>query len=334
LTLPKPPWVGRGRNVVGRLDAGVPGEDEGEHRKGGDQPVSQASAAVAGPGLGGGLAVEDVSVSFGGLRALDGVSITVDRGEVVGLIGPNGAGKTTLFNVVCGFVRPASGRLAFDGRLLERHQSHDLVKLGIARTLQGVGLWQGLSVAENVMAGAQPLLRAGLLSAFLGLWRSGREEARLRQRALELLERLGIEEWAGHLPDALPYAVRKQTALARALMARPSLLLLDEPAGGLSEPDLVDLGSLLREFRADMGVLLVEHHMDFVMSVCDRLVVLDFGRVISSGSPKEVQADPAVTTAYLGENVEAVGPRQMGTGPRLTGIGDPGSPVEEDRARG
>jgi branched-chain amino acid transport system ATP-binding protein len=278
--------------------------------------------------------VEDVSVSFGGLRALDGVSITVDRGEVVGLIGPNGAGKTTLFNVVCGFVRPVSGRLAFDGRPLERHRSQDLVKLGIARTLQGIGLWKGLSVAENVMAGAQPLLRAGLLSAFLGLWRSSREEARLRQRAFELLERLGIEQWAGYLPDALPYAVRKQTALARALMARPSLLMLDEPAGGLSEPDLVDLGSLLRELRADMGVLLVEHHMDFVMSVCDRLVVLDFGRVISSGSPKSVQSDPAVTTAYLGENVEAAGPRQVGTRPGRAGIGEALSNVEEDRARG
>ncbi|MBO0894726.1 MAG: ATP-binding cassette domain-containing protein, partial [Acidimicrobiales bacterium] len=214
-----------------------------------------------------------MSVSFGGLRALDGVSVTVEPGEVVGLIGPNGAGKTTLFNVVCGFVRPMSGRLAFDGRPFGNHRPHDLAKLGIARTLQGVGLWRGLTVTENVMAGAQPLARAGLLSAFLGLWRSGREEARLRQKAFELLERLGIEQWSRHLPDTLPYAVRKQTALARALMAEPSLLLLDEPAGGLSEPELVDLRSLLRGLRADMGVLLVEHHMDFVMSVCDRLVV-------------------------------------------------------------
>jgi branched-chain amino acid transport system ATP-binding protein len=302
--------------------------------RGGDQPVSKTSAAAAGPGLGGGLAVEDVSVSFGGLRALDRVSITVDRGEVVGLIGPNGAGKTTLFNVVCGFVRPVAGRLAFDGRPLGRHRSHDLVKLGIARTLQGVGLWKGLSVLENVMAGAQPLLRSGLLSAFLGLWRSSREEARLRQKAFELLERMGIEEWAGHLPDALPYAVRKQTALARALMARPSLLLLDEPAGGLAEPDLVDLGSLLRELRADTGVLLVEHHMDFVMSVCDRLVVLDFGRVISSGSPTKVQSDPAVTTAYLGENVQPAGPREMGTRPGLAETLETDSSLDEGRARG
>jgi branched-chain amino acid transport system ATP-binding protein len=312
----------------------MPGEDEGEHRKGGNQPVSEASVAAPEQGLGRGLAVEDVSVSFGGLRALDGVSITVDRGEVVGLIGPNGAGKTTLFNVVCGFVRPVAGRLAFDGRPLGRHRSQDLVKLGIARTLQGVGLWKGLSVVENVMAGAQPLVRAGLLSAFLGLWRSSREEARLRQKALELLERLGIEGWAGRLPDALPYAVRKQTALARALMARPSLLLLDEPAGGLSEADLVDLRSLLAELRADMGVLLVEHHMDFVMSVCDRLVVLDFGRVISSGSPSEVQSDPAVTTAYLGETVAPGRSRQMGNSPGLTEIGEAGGSLEEGRARG
>ena len=296
--------------------------------------MSQATTTTPAPGLRGGLAVEDVSVSFGGLRALDGVSITVERGEVVGLIGPNGAGKTTLFNVVCGFVRPVSGRLAFDGRRFGNHRPHDLAKLGIARTLQGVGLWKGLTVTENVMAGAQPVVRAGLLSAFLGGWRSGREEALLRQKAFQLLEQMGIEQWARHLPDALPYAVRKQTALARALIAQPSLLLLDEPAGGLSEPELVDLRRLLRGLREDMGVLLVEHNMDFVMSVCDRLVVLDFGRVISSGSPEQVQGDPAVTSAYLGETVEASGSRPGRTGPRLARGGEENDGAEEDRARG
>ena len=293
-----------------------------------------SEATTAAPGLGRGLAVEDVSVSFGGLRALDGVSITVNRGEVVGLIGPNGAGKTTLFNVVCGFVRPLSGRLTFDGRPFGKHRPHDLAKLGIARTLQGVGLWRGLTVTENVMAGAQPVVRAGLLSAFLGGRRSGREEARLRHDAVELLERLGIERWGGHLPDALPFAVRKQAALARALMAQPSLLLLDEPAGGLSEPELVDLRQLLQGLRADLGVLLVEHHMDFVMSVCDRLVVLDFGRVITSGSPEKVQGDPAVTTAYLGENVQASGPRPRGAGPGPAETIEEGAAPEEDHAGG
>jgi branched-chain amino acid transport system ATP-binding protein len=296
--------------------------------------VSRATATTPAPGPGRGLAVEDVSVSFGGLRALDGVSITVDRGEVVGLIGPNGAGKTTLFNVICGFVRPVSGQLAFDGQRVRNHRPHDLAKLGIARTLQGVGLWRGLTVTENVMAGAQPWVRAGLLSAFLGGWRSAREEARLRQEAIQLLEQLGIQQWARHLPDALPYAVRKQTALARALIAQPSLLLLDEPAGGLSEPELVDLRRLLRGLRADMGVLLVEHNVDFVMSVCDRLVVLDFGRVISRGSPEEVQSDPAVTTAYLGEEVEATGSSRGRTSPRLARGRDEDDGAEEERARG
>lgn len=264
------------------------------------------------------LTARSVSVNFGGLTALDDVSLAVASGEVVGVIGPNGAGKTTLFNVICGFVRPSSGTISYRGRQLLRHHPHDLARLGIARTLQGVGLWRGLTVAENVMAGANARLRSDLGSAVLGLWRSSREELRLRHTAMELMEEFRIVEYANRNPQALPFAIQKQVALARALVSDPTLLLLDEPASGLSTLEMAELGERIQGLRSKMGVLLVEHHMDFVMPNCDRLVVLNFGRVIATGTPDEVRADPEVTTAYLGEEVEAVT-----TGDDLGGPGAP-----------
>jgi branched-chain amino acid transport system ATP-binding protein len=255
----------------------------------------------------GALVVDRVTVEFGGVRALDEVSLTAGPGEVVGVIGPNGAGKTTLFNVVCGFVRPDGGTLHFDGRPLRRHRPHDLAGLGIARTLQGVGLFPGLTVLENVMAGATTKARSGFASSLFGLGRSSADERRLAERARRALDELRVSEWAGRLPGALPYAVQKRVALARALVCDPVLLLLDEPASGLSEPEMDGLGALVRRLRRrGMGVVLVEHHMDLVMSVCDRLVVLDFGRVIARGTPVEVKADPVVARAYLGEDAASV----------------------------
>jgi branched-chain amino acid transport system ATP-binding protein len=224
----------------------------------------------------------------------------------VGVIGPNGAGKTTLFNVICGFVHPSSGHITYRGVPLYRHHPHDLAKLGMARTLQGVGLCAGLTVRENVMLGAQPRLRSDLGSSFLGLWRSSREEQRVAARAMAILEELGAAEHAERLPAALPYAVQKRTALARALMTEPQLLMLDEPASGLSEAEMALFGTRIRGLTSRMAVLLVEHHMDLVMSVSDRLVVLDFGRVIATGTPEAVKVDPAVTRAYLGEDVSQI----------------------------
>ncbi|HVB91779.1 MAG TPA: ABC transporter ATP-binding protein [Acidimicrobiales bacterium] len=247
--------------------------------------------------------VEQLSVGFGGLLALDGVSMSVARGEIVGVIGPNGAGKTTLFNVICGFVRPDAGSLTYCGVPLRRHRPHDLTRLGIARTLQGVGLCTGLTVLENVMLGAQPTLQSDIGSSFLGLWRSSREERQVATRGLEVLDRLGAADYARHLPSALPYAIQKRTALGRVLMAEPKLLLLDEPASGLSNDEMDELATLIRGLKDDMGVLLVEHHMDLVMSVCDRLVVLNFGQVIADGTPESVRANPEVATAYLGDEV-------------------------------
>ncbi|MFC6016572.1 ABC transporter ATP-binding protein [Plantactinospora solaniradicis] len=250
-----------------------------------------------------GLALHHIGVRFGGLTALDDVSLRVPAGRVVGVIGPNGAGKTTLFNVVCGIVAPVSGSLTLDGRAL-RPRPHRLAGLGIARTLQGIGLFAGLTVLENVMAGAGRLARSGFASALFGLPGSDRDERQLRNWAYEVLDGLGIAGHAGAVPGTLPFAVQKRVGLARALAARPRLLLLDEPAGGLAADDVDELAALIRRLPRHAtdpcAVLLVEHHMDLVMSVCDEIVVLDFGRVIATGDPAEVRDDPAVADAYLG----------------------------------
>jgi branched-chain amino acid transport system ATP-binding protein len=246
------------------------------------------------------LEVRDVSVRFGGLTALNAVSLTVAPGHVLGVIGPNGAGKTTLLNVLCGFVRPDEGQVIIEDRPYGDLRPHRLASLGIARTLQGVGLFESLSAVENVMIGANCRAKAGFWPALLGLPRAGRDERRLRQEAGQALDRVGAGAAADARPGELPYGMRKRVALARALAAGPKLLLLDEPASGLSEGELDELGGLIRELAGEMSLVIVEHHMDLMMSVCDALVVLDFGKVISRGSPQEVQADPAVTAAYLG----------------------------------
>jgi branched-chain amino acid transport system ATP-binding protein len=251
------------------------------------------------------LRIDGVSVRFGGLTALDDVSLHVSAGEVLGVIGPNGAGKTTLFNVICGFVAPETGSVTWRGTSLRARRPHDLIGLGIARTLQSVGLFGGLTALENVMAGAERRRRAGLISALLGLPRSDRDERALRAAALHALDALGVADVAARLPGTLPYPVQKRVALARALVAEPELILLDEPAGGLGGDDMQDLGERIRALRGEMAVLLVEHHMDLVMSVCDRVVVLDFGRRIAEGTPAEVQANPRVLEAYLGVEVDA-----------------------------
>ncbi|HEV2310797.1 MAG TPA: ABC transporter ATP-binding protein [Acidimicrobiia bacterium] len=245
-----------------------------------------------------------MTVTFGGLTALESVSLSLASGEVVGVIGPNGAGKTTLFNVICGFVDPRSGHIALDGRRIRRMRPHRLAKLGIARTVQGVRLWPGMTVLENVMAGGQFRERSTLASALGGVPPSSSDEDKLAAHAMSVLEELDVGDVAGRLPSTLPYAIQKRVAFARALVADPRFLLLDEPASGLSEGDMESLGQLLTRLKERMGILLVEHHMDLVMSVCDRIVVLDFGEVIATGTPDEVKDDPAVTAAYLGEEVQ------------------------------
>jgi branched-chain amino acid transport system ATP-binding protein len=245
-----------------------------------------------------------INVAFGGVLALDNVSVTVEPGQVHGLIGPNGAGKTTLFNVACGLVRPTSGRITWRDRELRRLRPSQLSNLGISRTLQGVGLFAGLTVLENVMVGAHRHAKAGFFSALLALPTADKDDRLLRERAQAALVELGAESYADRYPGSLPYPVQKRVALARALVADPDLLLLDEPASGLSEDEMNELGDLIQTLSSRMSVLLVEHHMDLVMRVCDQITVLDSGKQIAAGTPAEVQANEAVTEAYLGDAVD------------------------------
>ncbi|SRR5208337_961938 len=245
------------------------------------------------------LEVQSVTVRFGGLTALDSVSLAVPPRHVLGVIGPNGAGKTTLLNVLCGFIRPDAGEVLYGGR---QHtvRPHRLAGLGVARTLQGVGLYGGLTALENVMVGATSRASAGFWSALLSLPRASRDERKLRELAMAALDRVGAAQVAQAGPGELSYGMRKRIALARALAAKPGLILLDEPASGLDERELAELGDLMRDLATDGSLVVVEHHMDLMMSVCDSIVVLDFGQVIATGTPKQVQDNPAVTAAYLG----------------------------------
>lgn len=254
------------------------------------------------------LRVDGVCVSFGGLDVLTDVSVNVPTSGVLGVIGPNGAGKTTLFNVICGFVRPSKGAMTFAGKPLRGHRPHDVSGLGIARTLQGLGLFSRLTVLENVVSGTTHLSKATSVGALLASPMGDRGERQLRDRALEIMATLGIADDATRLVASLPYGVRKRVALARALVAEPRLLMLDEPAAGLSAPEMAELAEIVRSLHDRTAVMLVEHNMDFVMDLCDRIVVLDFGQVIARGTPAEVKADPAVQRAYLGETVDSARP--------------------------
>ena len=246
------------------------------------------------------LSIKDLSVSFGGLKALSNVSLDLHTNEVVGLIGPNGAGKTTLFNALSGIVPVDSGELQIDGKSHKWPKPHQLINLGISRTLQGVGLFPELTVLENVMIGATKSAKSGLISSALGL--SGRDENRLKEKAMTALERVYASGIADRRADSLPYPVTKRVAIARALVSEPKVLLLDEPAGGLGAQDIEWMNGLIHNLATQCSVVLVEHHMDVVMSVCDRLYVLNFGEVISSGKVETVRNDPAVIAAYLGVN--------------------------------
>jgi len=247
------------------------------------------------------LVVDDVTLKFGGVTALDGVSFEIREGEILGLIGPNGAGKTTCFNVMTGVYRPTSGEARFTGRPLTDLKRFEITKLGIARTFQNIRLFKSMTVLENVKVGYDARSRKGIISAILRTPAQRREEAAGDQRARELLEFVGIAGRADELAANLSYGDQRRLEIARAMATGPKLLCLDEPAAGFNPAEKAKLMDLIRKVR-DEGytVLLIEHDMRLVMGVTDRIVVLEFGQKIAEGSPAEIRDNPAVIAAYLG----------------------------------
>ncbi|HEX2771196.1 MAG TPA: ABC transporter ATP-binding protein [Micromonosporaceae bacterium] len=249
------------------------------------------------------LRFEDIHLNFAGVRAIDGVSFVVERHELFAIIGPNGAGKTSIFNVLSGVYRPQRGRVIFDGVDLVGRRPHAIAALGIARTFQNVELFANLTVLDNLMLGRHNHIRYGPLSAIAWLGRARREEVANRAAVEEIVDFLELEQWRRLPVGLLPYGVQKRVELGRALAMEPKLLLLDEPVGGMNLEETEDMARFILDIRdeLDIPIVLVEHDMGLVMDLADRVLVVDFGQAVTTGPPSQIQHDPAVIRAYLGE---------------------------------
>ncbi len=249
------------------------------------------------------LEIRNLTLYFGGLRAVYNFDLNLEGGELLGLIGPNGAGKTTVFNLVSGFYKPTEGSIRFHGQSIAGLRPHQVTALGLARTFQNIRLWNTLTVFENLCISQHYQLGYGLIHSILRTRRYRESEQRVRTTAAQVLEKLGLSHYAQELPKNLPYGLQRRVEIGRALCIRPRVLLLDEPAAGMNPGEIDDLIELIRWIRKEfqLTIWLIEHHMKVVMNVCERIKVLDFGETICDGTPEEVKLDPRVIHAYLGD---------------------------------
>ena len=248
------------------------------------------------------LKVENLGITFGGLKAVQGVNLSVNQGEIIGLIGPNGAGKTTVFNMLTNVYQPTTGSIELEGRSIVGKKTYETTGMGIARTFQNIRLFKDISVIDNVKIAMDQSIHYNMMESILRLPRYWEEEAEVDQRAHELLKVVGLDDLAQSKARNLPYGQQRKLEIARALATKPKLLLLDEPAAGMNPTETHELMTTIRDIRSrfNISVLLIEHDMGFVMGICDRLYVLDYGVIIAEGLPEEIRTNQRVITAYLG----------------------------------